>query len=663
VLLKPLCIAELGTAKIYSDISCEGLGTKRASLRDECVYMLMARFKEKYHPDESAKRFKDQRSGIVWRAQVYKKMREQEFIDGVHLDLQNEKDIIKLLDKAVIFMEGGEAEDLNVLNISEAADGDEAKANEESKESENGDATAKTFKGSDEKKKDYQGYDDDDSDHPSEGGDDVPPGMEKQSNDSNESPQEPAADADSAAAATTGDTVANGDKKNGEDGEVKDLPQPRALHRTHSIFMRNLPPIISKNEVANLCKRFEGFVRVTLSPPDANQFTRRCWVTFKRDVNIKDICWNLNRLRVRDAELNPVVNRDLTRRVRAVSGISQHSACARNDLRNIARLIDHLDSKWKLWETEEGAPGENPWMRNISDYLVDEASAEEDELLGGVTNAEKKVAEESAPVDITRDDQLIKVLDRLLYYLRIVHSVDYYNATEYPCEDEMPNRCGIIHARGQIPPNQLTKKDIEEFQKRFSQKLSMILNFKEKLTEEEAKKLGPKDSEAEVEKFITSNTQELETDKWLCPLSGKKFKGKEYIRKHILNKHKDKVDAVRDEVKFFNNYLLDPRRPGPSETAPKSQPGTPNGPMHGGAAGPMPRGYPHGPPAGYRGRPQYTSPQFQQRPQPNNPYNSGGRSYPPKGRDNNRGGDSGYRSRNRVPYHDLDAPDESEDFF
>ena len=31
-------------------------------------------------------------------------------------------------------------------------------------------------------------------------------GMEKQSNDSNESPQEPAADADSAAAATTGGT-------------------------------------------------------------------------------------------------------------------------------------------------------------------------------------------------------------------------------------------------------------------------------------------------------------------------------------------------------------------------------------------------------------------------------------------------------------------------
>ena len=37
-------------------------------------------------------------------------------------------------------------------------------------------------------------------------------------------------------------------------------------------------------------------------------------------------------------------------------------------------------------------------------------------------------------------------------------------------------------------------------------------------------RLGPKDVESEVEKFITSNTQELGKDKWLCPLSGKKFK-------------------------------------------------------------------------------------------------------------------------------------------
>ena len=36
----------------------------------------------------------------------------------------------------------------------------------------------------------------------------------------------------------------------------------------------------------------------------------------------------------------------------------------------------------------------------------------------------------------------------MLLYLRIVYSIDYYGAYEYPNEDEMPHRCGIIHARG-----------------------------------------------------------------------------------------------------------------------------------------------------------------------------------------------------------------------
>ena len=51
-----------------------------------------------------------------------------------------------------------------------------------------------------------------------------------------------------------------------------------------------------------------------------------------------------------------------------------------------------------------------------------------------------------------------------------------------------------------------------------------------------------------MKRFITANTQELAKDKWLCPLSGKKFKGPEFVRKHILNKHVEKVDEVKVEV-------------------------------------------------------------------------------------------------------------------
>lgn len=63
-----------------------------------------------------------------------------------------------------------------------------------------------------------------------------------------------------------------------------------------------------------------------------------------------------------------------------------------------------------------------------------------------------------------------------------------------------------------------------EWQKTFEEKLAPLLSVRESLSEEEAQKMGRKDPEQEVEKFVTSNTQELGKDKWLCPLSGKKFK-------------------------------------------------------------------------------------------------------------------------------------------
>lgn len=70
------------------------------------------------------------------------------------------------------------------------------------------------------------------------------------------------------------------------------------------------------------------------------------------------------------------------------------------------------------------------------------------------------------------------------------------------------------------------------------------------ISEKELMQLGAKREEEEIEKFVTSNTQEISKDKWLCPLSGKKFKGPEFVRKHIFNKHIDKLDDVKKEVNF-----------------------------------------------------------------------------------------------------------------
>lgn len=59
----------------------------------------------------------------------------------------------------------------------------------------------------------------------------------------------------------------------------------------------------------------------------------------------------------------------------------------------------------------------------------------------------------------------------------------------------------------------------------------------------------------EVEKFVEANTQELGKDKWLCPLSGKKFKGPAFVRKHIFNKHIEKIEEVKKEVSTLFHIL------------------------------------------------------------------------------------------------------------
>lgn len=48
-----------------------------------------------------------------------------------------------------------------------------------------------------------------------------------------------------------------------------------------------------------MCKRYPGFLRAAIADPQPERrWFRRGWVTFERTVNIKEICWNLNNIRV-----------------------------------------------------------------------------------------------------------------------------------------------------------------------------------------------------------------------------------------------------------------------------------------------------------------------------------------------------------------------------
>merc|ERR1719323_545405 len=105
--------------------------------------------------------------------------------------------------------------------------------------------------------------------------------------------------------------------------------------------------------------------------------------------------------------------------------------------------------------------------------------------------------------------------------------------------------------RAAPPPAKVTSQEVEEYMKTFEKKMGGFLVIRGDLTPEEAAKFGLKVEADEVEKFIAANTQELGKDKWLCPLSGKKFKGPDFVRKHIMTKHTEKFkgpDFVRKHI-------------------------------------------------------------------------------------------------------------------
>uniref|UniRef100_A0A3Q2SRG2 Serrate RNA effector molecule homolog (Arabidopsis) n=1 Tax=Fundulus heteroclitus TaxID=8078 RepID=A0A3Q2SRG2_FUNHE len=541
-------------------------------------------FRSKYHPDEASRLKAEARSALCNRLNVFVFLMENGWFDNVSLDIEQTPAIIKVLDAAVIKMEGGTDHDLRIL--------------------------------------------------------DMPPEEEEEREKST-----PAA--------------GGGELQRREVHTFsKPLFSSSVVFQTWKI-LKSRSMVSSVHNSASCFDETGAFFR----------FFRRCWVTFDRSVNIKEICWNLQNIRLRDCELAPGVNRDLARRVRNVNGITQHKQVLRNDIKLAAKLIHALDEKGELWNRKnQELPAQNPILKNITDYLIEEVSAEEEELLGSGSGMDpEENAKEGNPAEITveRDDKLAKVLDRLLLYLRIVHSVDYYNTCEYPSEDEMPNRCGMIHVRGPIPPNRITHGEVQQWEKVTEEKLVPLFNLKEVLSDEEAGKMGRKDPDEEVEKFISANTQELGKDKWLCPLSGKKFKGPEFVRKHILNKHGEKIEEVKKEVVFFNNFLLDAKRPSLPEMKLPPLPGPGQGLLSPtlpfppqGPQGPMGFGQPRPPLMGYGVGPPYPPNQF-----------GGGR-----GNYDNFRGQGGYLGkprnirlsrgdpRNIIEYRDLDAPDDM-DFF
>lgn len=81
-------------------------------------------------------------------------------------------------------------------------------------------------------------------------------------------------------------------------------------------------------------------------------------------------------------------------------------------------------------------PAQNPILKNITDYLIEEVSAEEEELLGSGSGIDEEGTKEGNPAEMTveRDDKLAKVITFSVMNLQVEHfpvKKKYTHVNEY----------------------------------------------------------------------------------------------------------------------------------------------------------------------------------------------------------------------------------------
>ena len=299
-------------------------------------------FKQKYHPDESVKRKDELRDFLKKRVEVFQQFLESGMIDDLQMDCDAQDSLIRILDSVVIKLEGGTDFDLKSLDLPDEEEGGKKEKDSARREkSEPGEEKGKgeeysteltkakemldfleTPKSGESKKRKRE--DGDDNDDEEEKDEDKEKNTEEEKERKEEKADEPEktevgkelddemkVDEEEVKEKTEEekekDDKDTGEKERKEEGqeegqEEKEMedrsPKPRALHKTSSIFLRNLPPTVTKQEVEAMCRRYEGFLRSAIADPAPDRrWFRRGWVTYKRTVKIKDICYNLNNIR------------------------------------------------------------------------------------------------------------------------------------------------------------------------------------------------------------------------------------------------------------------------------------------------------------------------------------------------------------------------------
>ena len=280
-----------------------------------------------------------------------------------------------------------------------------------------------------------------------------------------------------------------------------------------TVFLNEIPKTISRAQILSAITNAGGdYLSVSMSSPNRlKNHSRYCWITYSKKEQCEIALTTLKECKISvDFMIFPYL-----------------SKCASN---RYVRITPQL--------FEDRLQEDNKYLKKIISLLDKEKELEENKIVNSTITS----------------FEISKQNDIMMMYLRHVHGFCYYCVEEHDGERNLAKNCDCIHLReeGSLGKRsevaQLDKekyKEVIEFDAKLTERIKTFISKKEnKKQEDYTEKLI-----ALKEEFINNQIKTItENEKYQCVICGKFFKGSEYVKKHILNKHTDLLkENVEDD--------------------------------------------------------------------------------------------------------------------
>ncbi|XP_049852222.1 serrate RNA effector molecule homolog isoform X1 [Schistocerca gregaria] len=297
-----------------------------------------------------------------------------------------------------------------------------------------------------------------------------------------------------------------------------------------TLFIKQIPPTCSREELENLLSQVTTGKMKRLLMSDVNftkNFTHIAWVTYTTPEAASEAFLKYQGYKLTDYEvqLSEHKPRASDRKTKITPFLASKPERLEHDLNQAKKLCLMLDGE-KSIET---------WF-----------SKEENAAL-----LENRTVEQQ--------------LDLMILYLRRVHWFCYYSGEEFHSFDSMIMRAGELYLRG--TENYHSKnQNAQQWAATLDAKIEDRLHhpYQHELV------TGQVGIRNWLESFFENNIVQEEENRAHCALCLKRFRGVEFVKKHLQIKHKELIQAGEEEVYnqvFFNNYIGDPRRITPVHVA------------------------------------------------------------------------------------------------